>query len=62
MLDYVSSRSLKDEKEGSTEDFKEENLLRKTIVRHAKAQVKGLDATFDLDSFGLGFGLGLGKT
>ncbi len=43
MLDQVSSRSLKDEKEGSIEDFQEENLLRKTIVRHAKAQVSGLE-------------------
>ncbi len=39
MLDQVSSRSLKDEKEGSIEDFQEENLLRKTFVGQAKAQV-----------------------
>ncbi len=43
MLDQVSSRSLKDEQEGSIEDFQEENLLKKTIVGHAKAQVGGLE-------------------
>jgi hypothetical protein len=43
MLDQVSSRSLKDEKEGLIEDFQEEDLMRKTIVGYAKAQVKGLE-------------------
>jgi hypothetical protein len=48
MLDQVSSRSLKDEREGSIEDFQEENLLRKTIVGHAKAQVRGLECMPDV--------------